>query len=209
MTMTCPSDAATAARIAALRPRGAAWRNGGFDGLPGSVMGQFFDALGAAFGPTDRRLCELAEEFFCATATQTIAEWRRDWGVPDGCDPFQDVCLKVNALGDSTAAYATAAAFARGWAITIREEWTVRAEVARARIARAGAARCGAASGVTWFITVDAAASPAFVSSRFRPARAGRMRAGRALACPPNIEPLKCLIRRIAPAHANLVFAQL
>ncbi|PZU95029.1 MAG: hypothetical protein DI527_02065 [Chelatococcus sp.] len=204
--MICPSDDEVAAALAALRPRGDAWRHGGFDALEGSVMGGFFAALGAVFGPMHRRFCALVDEFFCSTAVETRDLWALDYGVPDGCDPFADVCEKVNAVGDSIPAYAEAAAARRGWSIAIAEEFITRVQSGRMRNGRMGTMRMAAAQGVAWRIAVDLAASSAYVAKDRRKPLMGRMRLGFAFTCGPDIEPLACLIRRIAPAHADLVF---
>lgn len=206
MTLFCPTDADVAAALAVLRPRGDAWRNGGADELAGSVMGLFFDALGAGFGPTHRRFCALVDEYFCSTAVETIDLWAAEHGVPDGCDPFADVCEKVNAVGDTVPAYSVAAASRRGWSIAIGEEFITSPMAGACGLGLAGAAICAAQTGVTWRITVDLAASPSFSGVRRRPALAGLAQAGGALVCPPDIGGLVCLIRRIAPAHADLIF---
>jgi uncharacterized protein YmfQ (DUF2313 family) len=206
MPMICPTDEAVASAIAATRPRGAAWRNGGHDALGGSVQGQFFAGLGKAFGPTHRRICALVEEFFCATARETLPEWGIEYGAPDACDPFADICEKVNAVGDSTTAYAIAAALRRGWSITIREEFIVGSQDAAFGPRCFGAAIYGAQQGVAWLITVDLAASAAYVTAAGRPPIYGLHLFGDQLSCPPDIEPLKCLMRRISPAHADLSF---
>jgi uncharacterized protein YmfQ (DUF2313 family) len=206
MAMICPSDEAVASSIAATRPRGSAWRNGGHDALAASGMGQFFTGLGKAFGPTHRRICALVEEFFCATARETLPEWSVDYASPDACDPFADICEKVNAVGDSTTRYAIGVAARRGWSITIREEWIVVTQDAAFGPRCFGAAIYGAQQGVAWLATVDLAASPAYVAAAGRPPLYGMHVFGDAFACPPDIEPLKCLIRRIAPAHADITF---
>ncbi len=206
MTLMCPTDAEVASALAALRPRGDAWRNGGSDDLAGSTMGAMFDALGAGFGPTHRRFCALVDEFFCSTSVETLDLWAAEYGVPDGCDPFADLCEKVNAVGDTTTGYVVAAAQRRGWSIEIGEEWIVAAQSAACGLGRAGGMICGAQTGVTWRIVVDLAASPTFSGVRARPALAGLMMAGAALTCPPDIGGLVCLVRRIAPAHADLIF---
>lgn len=115
----CLSTEAHAQALAALRPRGDAWRNSGADDLAGSIMGQFFDALGAPHAAMNARLCALIDEFFCSTAVETLDLWALEYGLPDGCDPFADVCEKVNAVGDTTPEYVIAAAQKRGWSITI------------------------------------------------------------------------------------------
>lgn len=202
----CPSDKEVAARLAALRPRGDAWRNSDEDALAGSVMGGFFKALGEGFGPTERRICALVDEFFCSTAIETIDLWRLEYGVPDGCDPFADVCEKVNAVGDTTTAYAVAAAARRGWVIAITETFVTASEDACYGPRCYGAALYGATQGVLWAVSVNLSTSTAYQAVAGRPPLYGVHLYGDLLNCLPDIEPLRCLIRRIAPAHADLSF---
>lgn len=204
--LTCPTDSDAAFALAALRPRGDAWRNGGFDALEGSVMGRFFTGLGAGFGPAHRQICAMVAEFFCATADQTLDVWRVEYGVPDGCDPFEDVCEKVNAVGDTTSAYAVAAAARRGWSIAIAEDFITNVEDCTAGLGLAGTMLCGAETGVKWTMTAHLTASSAYVAADDTEPLAGLLLPGEDLACPPDVSPLECLIRRIAPAHADLEF---
>lgn len=206
VTASCHSDAEIALALAALRPRGEAWRHGGFDALEGSMMGGFFAALGAAFGPTDRRVCDMVDQFFCSSATETLDIWAREYGVPDGCDPFADICEKVNAVGDTLPAYAAWAALRRGWSIAISEEFITRVEDCSMGMGLMGTMVLGAEQGVTWRITVDRAASPAYQAPAATGPIMGLMLLGDVLDCDPDNEALRCLIRRIAPAHADLVF---
>lgn len=206
VTTSCHSDAELARVLAALRPRGDAWRHGGFDALEGSVMGGFFAGLGAAFGPTDRRVCDMVDEFFCSSAVETLDLWALEYGVPDGCDPFADICEKVNAVGDTIPAYAEAAALRRGWTITISEEFITRVEDCCMGMGLMGTMVMGAEQGVTWRIVIDRAASPAWQAPASTGPIMGLMLLGDALDCDPDNEALRCLIRRIAPAHADLVF---
>lgn len=206
MPLFCPTDSDVSASAAALRPRGDAWRNGGHDGIAGSVMGQFFDGLGAAAGPSHRRLCDLVNEFFCSTAVETTDLWQIEHGLPDACGPFLDACAKAGAVGDSTAEYAIVAAAARGWAISIDEEWVTGVEDCTVGLGLCGTMICGASTGVKWKVAVDTANSPSFVATDLAEPLAGLMLAGDALNCEADIEPLKCLVRLIAPAHADLEF---
>lgn len=205
-TDLCHSDTQVAQWIAALRPRGDAWRNGGHDGLDGSGMGRVFDAFGASFGPTERRFCALIDEFFCSTASETLDLWALEHGVPDGCDPFADVCEKVNAVGDSIPAYAEAAALTRGWSIAITQEFITIVEDCAMGFGLMGTTIMGAEQGVVWRIAVNLAASPAYAVPAATGAIMGLMLLGDSFDCDPGIEGLACLIRRIAPAHADLVF---
>lgn len=209
MSMICPTDTEVALSAAALRPRGDAWRHGGFDALDGSVMGQFFDGLGRAIGPTHRRLCALVDEFFCSTALETLDLWQIEYALPDSCGAFIDLCSKVNAVGDSTAAYAVAAAALRGWSVAIAEEFITNVEDCTVGLGLAGTIICGASTGVLWRITVNAAASPAYAATDLAPPIVSLLLPGDQLNCDADIEPLRCLIRLIAPAHADLDFITL
>jgi uncharacterized protein YmfQ (DUF2313 family) len=205
-TDLCHSDAEIASSVAALRPRGAAWRNGGHDALAGSVMGGTFAALGAALGPTERRFCALIDEFFCSSAQATLDLWALEYGVPDGCDPFADVCEKVNAVGDSVPAYAVAAALRRGWSIAIEQEFITLVEDCAMGIGLMGTLIMGAEQGVLWRITVNLSASPAYTIPAATGPIMGLMLLADVFDCDTDFDGLKCLIRRIAPAHADLVF---
>jgi uncharacterized protein YmfQ (DUF2313 family) len=209
VTVSCHTDAELAAALAALRPRGSAWRNGGFDALQGSVMGRFFYALGAAFGPVDRRVCDMVDQFFCASAGETRDLWEREYGLPDGCDPFADVCEKVKAVGDTTPAYAELVALRRGWFVTITQEFITVVEDCCMGMGLMGTLILGSEQGVAWRIVVDPARSPAYQAPASTGPILGLMLMGDALDCVPDLEALRCLIRRIAPAHADLVFETL
>lgn len=206
VTTGCHSDEELAHSLAALRPRGDAWRHGGFDALDGSGMGGFFAALGQAFGPTDRRVCDMVDEFFCSTAAETRERWALDHGLPDGCDPFADVCEKVNAVGDTTPAYAEAAALRRGWSIAIAQEFITVVEDCSMGCGLMGTIIMGASQGVLWRVTIDLDASPAYQRPGENQPILGLILLGDALDCGPDISPLTCLIRRIAPAHVDFSF---
>jgi uncharacterized protein YmfQ (DUF2313 family) len=209
MTVTdiCHTDAQVAGAIAALRPRGDAWRHGGHDELAGSTMGSWFGALGAAFGSTERRFCALIDEFFCSSAVETLDLWALEYGVPDGCDPFADICEKVNAVGDSIPAYAVAAALKRGWAITIVEEFITIVEDCSMGMGLMGTLIMGAEQGVLWRVTIDLSDSPAYAVPAATGPIMGLLLPGDVLDCDTDFEGLRCLIRRIAPAHADLAFS--
>ncbi len=204
--MICPSDDQVAFSIASMRPRGDAWRNGGHDALAGSTMGGFFDALGEVAGEADRRICALVDEYFCSTAVETLDLWALEHGVPDGCDPFADVCEKVNAVGDSIPSYAEAAALKRGWSISIDEAFITAVEDGAMGMGQMGTMLMGAENGVAWTITIDLAASPSYTAPLDVEPLMGLMLMGDGFNCGPDIDPLVCLLRRIAPGHADLIF---
>ena len=55
-------------------------------------------------------------------------------------------------------------------------------------------------------LDVDLSESPAYIGGSSLQPLAGRLLAGRTLACPPDIDKLKCLIARIAPAHVQVIY---
>ena len=203
--MHCPSDDEVTASIAALRPRGDAWRHGGYDALAGSTMGGFFAALGEVSGEADRRICALVDEYFCSSAVETRDLWALEYGLPDGCDPFADICEKVNAVGDGIPAYAEAAALRSGWTIHIAEEFITAVEDCSMGMGLMGTMVMGAENGVAWRVSVELAASPSYAGPAEIEPLMGLMLMGDGLDCGPDLSPLACLLRRIAPAHADLV----
>ncbi len=205
MPLFCPTDQQVALSAAALRPRGDAWRHGGFDALEGSTMGQFFGGLGRAAGPTHRRLCDMVDEFFCSTASETADLWQLEYGLPDACGPFLSACEKANAVGDSTALYAIGVAAARGWSIAIAEQWITNVEDCACGLGLAGTMIAGAENGVAWEVTVDLDASPSYVPSGLSPPLMGLLLPGDQLNCDEELSTIRCILRLIAPAHADLV----
>lgn len=202
----CRADGEVARSLTALRPRGDAWRNGGHDGLEGSVMAGYFAAKGEVFGPVERRACALIDEFFCSSAVETLDLWALEYGVPDGCDPFAEVCEKVNAVGDSTPAYVEAAALRRGWSIAIGQEFITVVEDGAMGMGLMGTMLMAGEQGVTWRIVIDLSASPSYTAPAGIEPLLGLMLMGDGFDCPPGFDGLVCLVRRIAPAHADLIF---
>src|SRR5262245_49399073 len=76
----------------------------------GSILWQFCAAIAHLFYFANTRLCELREEFWCASHKETHDEWMAEYGLPDACDPWPDLCAKVAALGGATCAYLQAVA---------------------------------------------------------------------------------------------------
>lgn len=196
---TCPDAPAILDMLAHLLPRGRAW---GAVWREGSTMRRFFAAVAEGLAIAERRLCDLREEFFCASSTLATRDWWLvDHGLPDACDPYPDPCVKRAALAATRCERWVALAAAAGWSVSCRE---VRPCGGRAGAMRASSGRARAGDrwpGPTVVITVDLDASSAYVAPRFRPFRAGRYRAGQAVGCGPDISPLVCLIERLIPDH--------
>jgi hypothetical protein len=182
----CPAKADIIPKILALLPRGRAW--GTHDGgpWPTSTLYRFWAAIAEMLEFANARICALREEFFCATQHETRDRWDLDYGLPDPCDPFADLCVKVAAAlgGNRTFGYFIAIAALGGFTITM--------------------ARTGT-SAIT--ITVHTSGSISYTTGGGVTARAGRFRAGHAPGCAVNsYTPLICLIDRILPAHVAVTY---
>ena len=187
----CPSVDEIVPQLIALLPRGRAW--GTHDGGPflGSVAWRFWSAVASVLAFVNLRACALLLEFFCATETETDDLWMAEYGLPDGCDPFPDLCTKVAAVGGTRCDYLVAVAARAGWALSCFD--TGGGCGAKAGRARAGCAQAGRNPRPgTVVIRVDLRDSPAFrgtlppaaVAASAQPGQmAGRARAGQLLAC--------------------------
>lgn len=212
----CPDADQITPQVMALLPRGRAW--GTHDGGPWSdtVLYKFCRAVATVLAYANERLCKARLEFFCATADETLDDWLADYGLPDACDPFPDLCTKVGALGSQRCEYFKAVAASRGWAIDCIDfagRCGAQAGCSRATViasaatdktprvgqfragkklgcaampARSGKARAGARDVNVLLIRVYTNSSSAYVAPAVVKRRAGRMRAAQRLSCVPN-----------------------
>lgn len=225
--LRCPTFEESFAATAKLAPRGRVWpvNDGGgtvarflnwLTSLNGRVpalsewsveYGQagWFAAVSSVRNYIEQRLCALRLEFWCATQSETNDLWMREYGLPDTCDPFPDLCMKVAAIGGTRCEYYAALAARGGWSITC----ATRADQcgSSAGCAKAGRLKPGVRSGPGVFtITVSLANSPAYGGfTRTRP-KSGKLKAGRPLSCGPDIGPLVCLIDRVVHAEVQTVY---
>lgn len=175
--------------LLATLPRGRAWRTRHGQPEAGTVLWKFWRAVASVFAVLEARLCALREEFFCDTTSETYEAWLFDYGLPDVCDVYPDLCTKVAAAGGQTVAYFVALALRAGWVITIAR--TAAAEIT---------------------ITINRSASPAYVapSPTATVSRANRFRAGQKLSCAGlNTLPVSCLLARVLPAHLHVIYAEI
>jgi hypothetical protein len=200
MSLICPTpDQFTAQALASL-PRGRAWRTHETGPLPDSVLWRFWRAASEMFAFVNQRLCDLHPEFFCASAQETRDLWMLEYGLPDGCDPYPDLCAKVAASGGATCDYLAFVAARAGWSIRCGLACGAEAGCAEAGLAVAGP---GGANGVL-IITVDVSQSPAYTPADSA-AEAGCLESGAAISCDP-LDPLRCLIERVAHAHLLVTY---
>lgn len=221
----CPTFEESLAATAALLPQGRMWpaRDLGRverylnwltglvttpkrDAWPaGFVQCGFVAALASVRNFIESRICDLRLEFFCATRKETDPEWMKEYGLPDACDPFPDLCAKVAALGGSRCEYYADIAARAGWSLTCLDVHDGCGDMAG--LADAGDAQTG--DGIpfnTLQVVVDLGSSPAYVASDEAAPFAGALEAGFSLACDPGISPLQCILDRIVHAEIEIVY---
>ena len=194
----CPDVEATLDQLLVMQPRGRAWET-----PHGSVRWRFWRAVADLIAFANARICALYEEFFCATVEETVDDWMRDYGLPDGCDPYPDLCGKVAAIGGQTCAYLVAMAWRAGFAVACVDLHGAEADCAEADCAEA--APEGSVAGMLG-LRVDVAASPALGSAQGTPVEADLLEASQPIYCEADISSLRCLMDRIAPAHLLIVY---
>jgi hypothetical protein len=226
--LQCRTPNEVVAAIVRLLPRGRAWQSnegGPLQGLvqafdPGvfdnptfqtktrtpSVLFGFWRAIGTCVAFILQRWCDLRLEFWCATQKETNDLWMAEYGLPDACDPFPDLCAKVAAVGGARCEYYQEVAARAGWTIEcadIVEDCGASAGNAMAGCAWPGG---GLSGGALLQIIVYLNESPAYVAPAETQPYAGNFMAGAALACPPDITPLQCILDRIVHAHLVVTY---
>ena len=200
----CPVKAQIIPQLLALAPRGRA--HGNHDGLPqpDTLIFQFWSAVASVWEYVNQRICALALEFFCASIVETRPAWLVEYGLPDACDPYPDLCAKVAAIGGRGCAYYAAMAQRAGWAVTCVSNSSSCGSFAGR--AQAGCGQAGGLAAGIIIINVSLSSSPAYARGAFTPSLAGRMQSGMTLSCGPNIGPLQCLLARIIPGHLQVIY---
>ncbi|MGY3588090.1 hypothetical protein [Bradyrhizobium sp. USDA 4350] len=171
-----------------------------------SILWQYWRSFAVVLQYATQRICDLRMEFWCQSASETRDEWMTEYGLPDACDPFPDLCTKVAAIGGTRCEYYAAIASRSGWTISCVE--AVQFCGSRAGRALAGHARAGSTIGrAVLRIVVYLNESPAYTPrGRYLAARAGRFRAGRRQTCGPDLTPLRCIMARIVHAEILTTF---
>lgn len=199
---TCPTKPEILQQLLALLPRGRAWQ-GERDLEPGSdsVLARFWSAFAAVLEYVNERICAALGEFSCAAMAETRAAWEADYGIPDDCGLWTDVCAKVAAIGGTRCEYFAEVAARAGWTIECRN---LRAASLRIGCLRMGCARFAASRPAVLDILVRRDESPVWTGSSWP--LAGRARMGCARFCFPDPEPLRCVLERIVPAHLEITY---
>jgi hypothetical protein len=226
--LRCPTlDELTASALMVL-PKGRAWQSneggprrgveiafdpGGYE--PGgfstayrkpSVLWQFWRAVAEVFSFVNERWCALRLEFWCATQSETRDLWMLEYGLPNACDPFPDLCTKVAAQGGTRCDFYAMIAARAGWSISCVDRVGFCGTRVGSRRSKAGIFKPGFVRGAQLAIVVDLKNSPAFTGTAHAKPRAGRLKAGRRLACGPDIGPLECLLARVVHAEIQITY---
>jgi hypothetical protein len=226
--MYCPTLDDVTSAVLKLLPRGRAWQTD--DGLPmpgqeigfnptafdvdafstvqttPSILWQYWRSFAVVLQFATQRMCDLRLEFWCQSISETRDEWMKEYGLPDACDPFPDLCTKVSAIGGTQCDYYASVAAMSGWSISCIEQ--VAFCGSRAGNALAGRARAGRMMNTSQLrIVVFQNESPALANvGKNLPPLAGRFRAGRRNSCGPDLSPLACILSRIVHAEIQLTF---
>ncbi|MCG6204206.1 hypothetical protein LPW26_06135 [Rhodopseudomonas sp. HC1] len=186
-------------------PRGRAWQTHESGPQPGSILHDYWQSAAEVFAFLTQRLCALRLEFWCATHSETHDLWMEEYGLPDACDPFPDLCAKVAAIGGTRCEYYAAIAARAGWSITcLDDELTCGSRLGVGT--KVGRMRTGKRRSSELVIVVDLAASPSFSGRHRAPPKVGRFKAGWRLWCPPDIAPLECLLARVVHAEIKITY---
>lgn len=204
--MHCPTLDEITAQCLALLPRGRAWRSHEQDPEPTSVLAQFWKATCGPVAFLHERLCALRREFWCATRVETDDLWMQEYGLPDECDPFPDLCTKVAAIGGTRCEYYSEIAARAGWSIEcVTNDSDCGGAAGNFEVG------CdvpgGMIGGAMIAIIVRLHESPAYLAPLTSGPFAGNLQAGRGLDCDPDISPLKCLLDRVVHAHIEILYS--
>lgn len=219
----CPTFVESFLATCALWPRGRAWpvSDGSTPtnylnwlaalvGLPakwptGFVQAGYSAALAWLRNYAETRLCALRLEFWCQTQTETNDQWMIEYGLPDDCDPFPDLCTKVAAIGGTRCEYYAAIAARAGWTITCT---TIVNDCGNgAGCFQTGCDTTGPlAVGSKIVITVFLGASPAYSAPLTVLPFVGHFMVGGDLGCSPDLTPLQCILERVVHAHVTIQY---
>ncbi len=212
MSFFCPTEEQVRAQVYALLPRGRAWQTneGGpvesFAVLQGkSKLWQYWASFANIMWFLHQRLCALRMEFWCATKTETFPEWMTEYGLPDECDPFPDLCTKVAAIGGTRCEYYAEVAARAGWTIEcVSLNNDCGAVMGCAEIGDDVVG--GLNGGAILQIIVHLNESPSYVAADEGEPYMGTFQIGGSLACAPDISALKCALERVVHAHIVIVY---
>lgn len=191
------SAAAYRTQLQALLPPGQA-----FPRDPAATLSKLLEAFAAEFARIDLRADQLLDESDPRGALELLEDWERVCGLPDSCSAALATTLQerraavvalLTAQGGSSRAYFVALASSMGYAVEIDEF----------RPFIAGINRCG--DQLTGGHSVRYQWRVRVTGPRFTPFRAGASQCGDLLGKIARADDLECKLKRLKPAHTNLI----
>jgi hypothetical protein len=172
----------------------------------GYVQCGFIAALGTVRNWIEQQFCALKAEFFCSAASQTLDLWNAEYGLPDQCDPFPDLCTKVALVGGTpNCQFWTGIAAAMGWSVVCTDFHDACGfQVGALPVGNSGVGPGIVANLIEFEVLLNE--SPAYQAVAGNPPLAGLMQAGTQLNCTGSITSLTCAFDRIMPAQIKTVF---
>jgi uncharacterized protein YmfQ (DUF2313 family) len=198
----CPTKPEIHAQLLANLPRGRAWQSEQ-DLTPesDSDLARYWSAFASVLEYVNTRICDALAEFSCGTMSETRDLWEADYGIPDDCGLWTEVCDKVAAIGGTRCEYFAEIAARAGWTIECRN---LRAEGPRLDCMTMDCAQFVETSPALLDILVLLDESPAWSGVAWPIADCGQMDCMRF--CEPDPDPLRCVLERIVPAHLDITY---
>lgn len=171
----------------------------------GFVQAGYSAAIAAVRNYLETRLCALRLEFWCQTQSETTDQWMIEYGLPDACDPFPDLCTKVAAIGGTRCEYYAAIAARAGWSIdceTIINDCGDGVGCMEVGCGQIGPADFGAILQITVFLPD----SPAYSAPLDVLPYVGNFQVGQGLNCDPDFTALQCVLDRVVHAHITIEY---
>jgi uncharacterized protein YmfQ (DUF2313 family) len=188
--------------LRALLPSGLAWVGAH---QPSGVQWSFWRAVAHPIQYAHQRICDLRRQFWCQTVDELRDAWLVEYGLPDACDPFPDLCAKVSALGGTQCDYYEGIAFRAGWSVVCSGDpgdCGGYLDLMQMDCAVLG----GQTHRSRLVFTVYLADSPAYTQYGAGPVISDYSVYDAIFDCDPDIDALKCLLDRVVPAHVETVY---
>jgi len=200
--MWCPTKDDLTPQALALLPRGRAWATHESGPGPETTLFRYWSAVCDVFAYVCQRLCALRQEFWCSTHSETRDLWLAEYGLPDECDPYPDLCAKVAAYGGARCEDYVALAARAGWDIECIDVNSTCGDPAGGAVAGSMVPGVSLPAGKIVF-RVFPQTSPAFVATYDTGPFAGSLQPGVMLDCEPDISGLACVLERVIHAHVR------
>lgn len=114
----CPSREQIFAQMCTVLPRGRAWQTHNTD-VPRekSIQQKFWWAMAGFIEWVNDEMCRVIDEYFCNTVSDLKQVALVEYGIPDDCGLYRDLCTKIRALPDDHCDYYAAVAAQLGYKV--------------------------------------------------------------------------------------------